>query len=96
MKDLFVAYTARVKKATDEEMEMGEQGSELLRSAFMMTPCAGFNPIQVSSLRGSEPLRRARSIARSPLDGRKDKEKRTEGELRGSEVCRIRSRYTIP
>lgn len=59
-------------------------------------PSAGFSPTQVSSLRGSEPLRRARSMARSPLDGRKDKEKRTEGELRGSEVGRIGWRYTTP
>ena len=30
MKDLFVTYSTRVKKATDEEMEMSEYGRELL------------------------------------------------------------------
>lgn len=63
--------------------------------ALIGCPHAGFNPTQASTLRGSEPLRRARSIARSPLDGRKDKDKRTEAELRGSEVRCIGLRYTI-
>ncbi|KAF8498012.1 exocyst complex component Sec3-domain-containing protein [Gautieria morchelliformis] len=45
-----------------------------------------FSPPQVSALRGSEPLRRARSMARSPLDARRGGEKRAEGEMRGSEA----------
>ena len=37
MKDLFVAYATRVKKATDEEMEMGGCADIIWKSVFMRT-----------------------------------------------------------
>ena len=55
----------------------------------------GFNVPQVSA-RGSESLRRAKSIARSPLDGRKDGGKRSDGEVRCSEVRGYRLLGTVP
>ncbi|KAF8519134.1 exocyst complex component sec3 subunit [Hysterangium stoloniferum] len=44
-----------------------------------------FNPTQTATNRGGEQLRRAKSLAKSPLD-RKDREKRSDKEMRGSEA----------
>jgi hypothetical protein len=42
MKDLFVAYASLVKKATEEEMEMGECGCGVWKLVIIRTPSLRF------------------------------------------------------
>ncbi|KAF8578441.1 hypothetical protein K439DRAFT_1638802 [Ramaria rubella] len=84
------AYFSSASGLHNQEMkDLLKAYSTLVKKATEEEAEMCFNPALSSTLRGSEPLRRAKSLARSPLESRKDKEKRTEGEMRCSEALDI-------